>query len=149
MKTDDSGDNVAITFLSEIAIVEQLAQAHLKRALPDDMEVSHFSVLNHFSGVGGEKTPGQLARAFHVTKGAMTNTLRKLEMAGYVHIRPDESDARSKKVSLSEAGKRARDEAVTMIAPLFQEIARELGPAKIKTALPVIRELREFMSATD
>ncbi len=146
MTTEGAGDSLAITLLSEIATVEQLAQAHLKHALPKGMEVSHFAVLNHFAGVGGEKTPGQLARAFHVTKGAMTNTLRRLENAGYVHIRPDQSDARSKRVSLSNDGRAARDEAVKMIAPVFDSVAQELGAEKIRAVLPVMRELRELMN---
>ena len=52
------------------------------------MEVSHFSVLNHLARINDERSPAQLAKSFHVTRGAMTNTLRKLELAGYVHIRP-------------------------------------------------------------
>ena len=144
--SDGAGDSLAVALLSEIATVEQLAQAHLKNALPRGMEVSHFAVLNHFAGSGGEKTPGQLARAFHVTKGAMTNTLRRLEHAGYIHIRPDKSDARSKKVSLSEEGRRARDEAVRMIAPVFDGVATGLGSDKIRSILPIMRELREHMN---
>ena len=143
------GDPLAITLLSEVAVVEQLAQAHLKRALPKGMEVSHFAVLNHFARLGGEKTPGQLARAFHVTKGAMTNTLSRLEAAGYVHIRPDWDDARRKKVSLSEAGHAARNDAVEMIAPVFDSVVEGLGSEKIRSVLPVLRELRELMMRED
>lgn len=139
------GDPLAITLLSEVAVVEQLAQAHLKRALPKGMEVSHFSVLNHFARLGGEKTPGQLARAFHVTKGAMTNTLSRLEAAGYIHIRPDWDDARRKRVSLSAAGQAARDSAIKSIAPVFDSVVEGLGPDKIRTILPILRELRELM----
>ena len=143
------GDSLAITLLGEIAVVEQLAQSHMKKALPNGMEVSHFAVLNHFARLGGEKTPGQLAKAFHVTKGAMTNTLTRLHKAGYVNIRPDWDDARSKRVSLSEAGRRARDEAVKDIAPVFNMITEELGQEKIKAVLPTLRNLRELMDAQD
>ena len=149
MTSNGSGDSLAVALLSEIATVEQLAQSHLKHALPDGMEVSHFMVLNHFAGSGGEKTPGQLARAFHVTKGAITNTLRRLEKAGYVEIRPDQRDARSKKVSLSAEGRKARDQAVTMIAPVFDNVSDKLGSDKIRAVLPLMRELRELMNAAD
>lgn len=138
---------MAIALLSEIATVEQLAQAHLKRALPSGMEVSHFTVLNHFARLGGEKTPGQLARAFHVTKGAMTNTLTRLEAAGYIHIRPDWEDARKKRVSLSEAGQAARDDAVQAVSPVFDGIVDSLGREKIREILPLLRELRLLMEA--
>jgi len=146
MERESSGDPLAITLLSEIAIVEQMAQGHLKQALPKGMEVSHFAVLNHFSGTSGEKTPGQLARTFHVTKGAMTNTLRRLEKVGYILVRPDQSDARSKKVSLTPEGQKARDEAIKMIAPVFDKIADDLGKDKIKALLPLMRDLRALMS---
>lgn len=68
------------------------------------MEISHFSVLNHLVFVGGERSPAQLANTFHVTRGAMTNTLAKLEWAGYVHVRPDWDDARRKMVAISRPG---------------------------------------------
>ena len=147
MEHATEGDPLALALLSEIATVEQLAQAHLKRALPGDMEVSHFAVLNHFARLGGEKTPGQLARAFHVTKGAMTNTLSRLEKAGYVHVRPDHEDARKKRVSLSDAGQAARDEAVHAVSPVFDGIVEGLGKDKIRTVLPLLRELRILMDS--
>ena len=147
MQNVSEGDPLAIALLSEIATVEQLAQAHLKRALPFGMEVSHFAVLNHFARLGGEKTPGQLARAFHVTKGAMTNTLNRLESAGYVHIRPDWEDARKKRVSLSEAGQAAREDAVRAVSPVFDSVVDALGREKIRDVLPVLRELRLLMEA--
>ena len=43
----------------------------------------------------------QLAKSFHVTKGAMTNTLSKLEASGYINIRPDWNDARKNKLKLA------------------------------------------------
>ena len=145
MAPQSEGDPLAITLLSEIATVEQLAQAHLKHALPAGMQVSHFSVLNHFARLGGEKTPGQLARAFHVTKGAMTNTLSRLEAAGFIHVRPDEEDGRRKRVSLSAAGLLARNEAVSAVSPVFDQIVEGLGHEKIRSVLPVLRELRQMM----
>ena len=61
--------------------IEQLARTRLTRALPRGMELSHFMVLNHFARLGGEKTPAQLARVFHVTRGAMSNTLQPARRA--------------------------------------------------------------------
>jgi DNA-binding MarR family transcriptional regulator len=135
-------DPLAIALFSEIAMADQLARARLSRALPKGMEISHFSVLNHLAHLSGEKTPAQLARLFHVTKGAMTNTLGKLEAAGYIHIRPDWDDARRKFIALSPAGQAARDDAVRTIAPIFEEIVEALGSDKIRSVLPLLRELR-------
>ena len=115
--TDDSGA-LAVTLFSEILTADQLLRNRLTKVLPKGMEISHFSVLNHLAFVGDERTPAQLAKSFHVTRGAMTNTLSKLEWAGYVHIRPDWDDARRKLVAISPAGKRARDQAISSITPM-------------------------------
>ncbi|MCF6272627.1 MAG: MarR family transcriptional regulator [Rhodobacteraceae bacterium] len=145
MSTTLSNDPLAITLFSEIAVIDQMARTRLSRALPEGMELSHFVVLNHFSHMGGEKTPAQLARMLHVTKGAMTNTVRRLLDAGFIHIRPDWDDARKKWISLSPAGQAARDRAVLSIEPVFADIMAALGANKIRALLPVFRELRSAL----
>lgn len=133
---------LTITLFSEILTVEQLLRNSLTRVLPKGMEISHFSVLNHLARSNGERTPAQLAKSFHVTRGAMTNTLGKLEWAGYVHIRPDWDDARRKFVAISPAGKHARDAALAAISPVLSILYSEMGEEKVRGALPFLRELR-------
>ena len=136
------GNPLAVTLFSEILTNEQLIRNKLSRVLPKGMEISHFSVLNHLARIGGERSPAQLAKSFHVTRGAMTNTLSKLEWAGYVHIRPDWDDARRKMITISPAGRQARDAAISAITPLITELVEELGEDKVRATLPVLRELR-------
>jgi len=140
--SDNASRNLATALLTELLAADQMLRTRLSKALPKGMELSHFSVLNHLSRYRQERTPAQLARAFHVTRGAMTNTLSKLEWAGYVHIRPDWDDARSKLVTISPAGLQARDAAVAAIAPLITDIVGDLGDEKVRAALPILRELR-------
>lgn len=135
-------DSLAVTLFSEILAVDQLARSAVAKALPRGMELSHFSVLNHLAHTGTEKTPAQLARVFHLTRGAMTNTLGKLEWAGWVHIRPDWDDARRKFVAISPSGRAARDAALHSIAPILSRIVAEIGADRVRAALPVIREMR-------
>ncbi|NBQ51093.1 MAG: MarR family transcriptional regulator, partial [Marivivens sp.] len=97
---DKNSNNLAVSLFSEILTVDQLARANVVRVLPKGMELSHFSVLNHLAHAGDERTPAQLAKTFHLTRGAMTNTLGKLDWAGWVHIRPDWDDARRKLVAI-------------------------------------------------
>ncbi|MHC0052073.1 MarR family winged helix-turn-helix transcriptional regulator [Actibacterium sp. D379-3] len=124
-------------------MADQLARIRLSKALPKGMELSHFSVLNHLARLGEERSPAQLAQSFHVTRGAMTNTLSKLEWAGHVHIRPDWDDARRKMVSVSPSGLRARDAAIEAISPLIAEVVDDIGADKVRAALPVLRALRQ------
>ena len=135
-------DSLSIALFSEIFMADQLARNRLSKALPKGMELSHFSVLNLLARSGEEKSPAQLARMFHVTRGAMTNTLNRLEWAGHIHVRPDWDDARRKFVSISPAGRRARDAALQTIAPILAEVVESIGPEKVRAALPVLREMR-------
>lgn len=141
--SDSSTDSLSVALFSEMFMADQLARNRLSKALPKGMELSHFSVLNHLARIGEERSPAQLAKAFHVTRGAMTNTLNKLEWAGHVHIRPDWDDARRKFVTISPSGRRAREAALQAITPIIAGVVESIGVDKVKAALPVLREVRE------
>ncbi|MCJ8334056.1 MAG: MarR family transcriptional regulator [Epibacterium sp.] len=145
----DDTHSLAISLFSEILMADQLARSRLGKALPKGMELSHFSVLNHLARAGLERSPAQLAATFHVTRGAMTNTINKLQVAGYVHIRPDWDDARRKMVAISPAGKQARDAALASIVPIISDLVDELGAERVKSALPILRELRVKLGSVD
>ena len=145
----DPNEPLAVSLFAEIIAADQLARARLTKALPKGMEISHFSVLNHLAHGHGERSPAQLARAFNVTRGAMTNTLSKLEVVGYVHIRPDWDDARRKFVAISPAGRSARDAALAAITPVIGQVVDAIGADKVRAVLPVLRELRIRLAADD
>ncbi len=134
---------LAVALVSEVLINEQLLRAQLTAVLPRGMQLSHFSVLNHLASAREERTPAQLARRFHITRASITNTLKRLEWAGYVHIRPDWDDARSKRVTISPAGRNARDSALAVLSPLLSDLVAQLGEDRLRAALPVLRDLRE------
>jgi DNA-binding MarR family transcriptional regulator len=137
-KTED----IAVALFGELFMADQLARNRISKVLPKGMELSHFSVLNHLARVNDERTPAQLARAFHVTRGAMTNTLTRLEWAGHIHIRPDWEDARQKFVAISPSGRKARDAAVATVVPVIGDVVQALGPDRVRALLSVLRELR-------
>jgi len=142
----DTANNLAVSLFSEILAVDQLARASVVRVLPKGMELSHFSVLNHLAHTGAERSPAQLAKTFHLTRGAMTNTLHKLEWAGWVHVRPDWDDARRKMVAISPSGLAARDAALAAIAPVIADVVSKVGQDKARAVLPVLREMRLKLS---
>ena len=138
----EKADDIAVALFGELFMADQLARNRISKVLPKGMELSHFSVLNHLARVGDERTPAQLAKSFHVTRGAMTNTLTKLEWAGHVHIRPDWEDARQKFVAISPSGRAAREAALAGVVPLIAEVVQAIGADRVRALLPVLRELR-------
>jgi DNA-binding MarR family transcriptional regulator len=144
-----ANDPLAVALFSEMFMADQLARARLTKALPRGMEISHFSVLNHLARMNDERTPAQLAKSFHVTRGAMTNTLSKLVAAGHVHIRPDWDDARRKFVAISPSGRKARDAALAAIAPILTDLVADIGAERVRAVLPVLRQMRLRLETDD
>ncbi len=134
---------MAVSLFGEILALDQLVRNRLAKVLPKGMELSHFSVLNQLSHTKTERTPAQIAKSFRVTRGAITNTLNKLELSGYIHVRPDWDDARRKMVSISPAGIVARNNALTAVTPIINELVSEMGEERLKAIVPILRELRQ------
>lgn len=147
LPTETTADALAASLFSEVFIADQLARDLIGGALPKGMQISHFSVLNLLAHLNIERSPAELAEAFHVTRGAMTNTLSRLEWAGHVHIRPDWDDARRKFVSISPSGRAARDAALAAFVPRITDVVRDIGADRVRAALPVLRALRKQLEA--
>lgn len=146
-RPDETSLATAFEFFNEIGIIGQLASNQMQRSMPFGLTQSQFAVLNWFVRVDREATPGRLASAFQVTRGAMTNTLGKLEAKGFIHVEPDPASGRRKIVTLTKAGRRARDQA---IAATSEPLEAFLGrfPARVLTEqLPLLREIRAWLDA--
>ena len=139
----DNENSLAVSLFGEILALDQLVRNRLAKVLPKGMELSHFSVLNQLSHTKTERTPAQIAKSFRVTRGAITNTLNKLELSGYIHIRPDWDDARRKMVSISPAGIVARNNALAAVTPIINELISEMGEERLKAIVPILRDLRQ------
>jgi DNA-binding MarR family transcriptional regulator len=138
----------AFQTLSEIAIIGQLADAALRQVLPAELSVAGFGVLNHFARLGVEgESPTRLARAFQVTKGAMTYTLQQLEELKYVKVESDPADARGKIVRMTKAGVRAREDAIRRVDPGMRALIETLGADAFADALPFLVKLRQVLDS--
>ena len=143
--SENNQDPPMFRFFTEIGIIEQLARAKLEHALPDDMKISQFAVLNHLVRLPGSWSPARLASAFQVTKAAMTNTLQRLESRGLIKIEGDPSDGRGKLVSLNDAGRDMREQCIVNISPFLAEMEKEFSEQKFLIAMPFLEEVRNYL----
>lgn len=134
-------------FFNEIGIISQLSSTAFERALPSGMSMAQFGVLNHFARLGGEYAPARLAAAFQVTRGAMTNTLQRLEANGWVSIRSDPEDGRRKRVKLTAKGRRAREKAIAQFMPTLLELTDGLSLSELAKATPLLQRVRSHLDA--
>lgn len=143
MPEDES--SIWFLFFNEIGILAQLSRTQFEAQLPAGVLVSHFSVLNNLVRVQDGRTPLELARAFQVPKTTMTHTLAGLEKAGYVEMRPNEDDARSKRIWITAKGRVFRDEAIRRMEPTFADLGQVFDGERIAAILPELQALREIM----
>jgi DNA-binding MarR family transcriptional regulator len=138
-------DPALFSLFNEIAIVEQLARHRLERVLPDGLLQPHFAVLNHLVRVRDGTSPLRIARAMQVVKGAMTNTLQRLESRGLIRIEPDPEDGRGKRVFITDQGREMRTRSVEVIAPFLAEVSAVLSDQDIAVLLPLMQRLRQHL----
>lgn len=139
---------IAFQVFNEIGIIEQLARNQFERVLPDGLSLAGFSVLNHFVRLNKEAdAPARLARAFQVTKGAMTNTLQRLEALGLVTVAPDPADGRGKVVRITAAGRAAREDCIARLAPMLETLLCEIDATEFAALLPGLARLRAALDA--
>jgi DNA-binding MarR family transcriptional regulator len=131
--------------LNEIGIIQQLAVSELNRRLPEGLHVSHFSVINHLIRLGDGRTPLSIARAFQVTKPTMTHTLKMLAERGFVDIKDNPADGRSKLVFLTGAGRAFHARAIEALEPVLALADRKLDLERITAIMPVLQELRAHL----
>ena len=134
-----------VEFFAQVDAIGQRAKLRLERALPSGLSLAGFGVLSHLALWGGAPGPNELARALQVTKGAMTNTLQRLESRGFVAVAADTVDARKKRVTLTPGGRGAYQRALAAVRPQAEALRGAFEPVEFEASLPFLRRLRAWL----
>jgi DNA-binding MarR family transcriptional regulator len=137
-------DRPDVEVFTQITIIDQLVSNRLDRVLPEGLSHAQFGVLSRLERLG-ETTPAELARGFQVTKGAITNTLQRLETQGFVTVEPDPSDGRRKRVAITPEGLAVRDSALIAMRPLHDTLRSAFTEAEFAEVLPFLHALRTWL----
>lgn len=140
-------DPLAFQLLNEVGILSQLASRRAGQVLGPGLNLPQFTVLNHLTRLGGEQSLVQMASAIQVTKGAMTNTVAKLQAKGLLDVQPDPADGRGKRVGLTAAGHDARRQAVARLAGGLGQVGSLLPTDTLQHTLQTLRTLRQWFDA--
>ena len=109
--------------------------------------MSHFAVLNHLTRLGDGRTPLSIAQALQVPKTSMTHTLKGLAAKGYVELRDNPKDGRSKTVWLTGKRRALREGVIASLEPAFMELLQDIDYGAVIDLLPTLVRLREVMDA--
>jgi DNA-binding MarR family transcriptional regulator len=140
-------DPLAFQVLNEVGIISQLSSNLATRLLAPELNLSQFTLLNHFTRLGGERSLVQLASAMQVTKAAMTNTVARLHAKGLLDVQPDPLDGRGKRVSLTPAGLAARQQAVQRLGQAMAGMGAAVNDTELSAALQALRRLRVWFDS--
>lgn len=138
-------DPIAFRIMNEIGIIDQLGTTLFERAMPHGLTLPQFIVLNHFVRLGGDRSPLELADAIQVTKATMTSTLQRLEAKGFISSVPNPHDGRSKRISITAAGREARDQSIQAIAQDLIDMEETVGRGQLTAVLPILSNVRNFL----
>jgi DNA-binding MarR family transcriptional regulator len=138
-------DRPDIQVFTEIGIIEHLMRTAVAKSLPEGMTYAQWEVLVHFSRTGDDQTPAQLARALQVTKGAVTNTLQKMEAGGLVQVSADADDGRKKRIKVTREGASSYAQMLRMVRPHLDQLRGGFTEAEFESALPFLRALRVWL----
>jgi DNA-binding MarR family transcriptional regulator len=140
-----SDHELLFTYFNEINIISQLSTGIFERKLTKGLTASQFSVLNWFIRVDNVATPGRLATAFQVTRGAMTNTLKKLVVKQLITVEPDASSGRQKIVKLTPKGRQAQKAAMKAMYPVLDEFLAAFDKDELKKQIVAIEAIRRYL----
>jgi DNA-binding MarR family transcriptional regulator len=115
------------------------------------LEHRAFQLLGKLRSVGPpyRRTPGQLADGMHLSGGAMTNRLDRMEEAGLIRRLPDPSDRRGTLIEPTEAGHAAWDQAVGTQAEREALIAGTLTEREREELHRLLRRLMRAFPAKE
>lgn len=144
---DDRTTGLYFTLFTEVGIIGQLSRALFEARLPEGLLTVHFSIVNHLVRLGDGKTPLDIARAFQVPKTSMTHSLTVLERHGFIQLKPNPKDGRSKLVLLTDKGRTFRESAIAALGPDIAKMAQEIPEEDVTAILPALQMIREYLDA--
>ena len=139
-------DRPEIRVFDEIGAIEYLLRASITRRLPVGLTYPQYEVLNYLIRRGEPCTPARIAKALLMTKGAITNTLQRLEIRDLVRIAADKHDRRKKQVSVSRQGLAAYGQAMAALRPQLENLRGGFTEREFREALPFLRALRTWLA---
>jgi DNA-binding MarR family transcriptional regulator len=138
-----------VAVFDEIGLITHLLRTTITRRLPEGMAYAQFELLLHFAREGDGQTPAQLARAMMLTKGAITNTLQRMEAAGHVAVLADAADGRKKRVRVTRTGLQAYNTVLKALRGNKDSLRSAFTDDEFRQALSFLKALRAFLEDVD
>lgn len=111
-------------------LMRQVAQHYDLEIGKAGLKGTQYALMSHLVELGPVR-PGELARVMRMDASTLTRNLKPLEDAGWLQVEAG-ADGRSRRVSLTPAGKAKRDEAKRHWKTAQQRINNTLGSERVQ-----------------
>jgi DNA-binding MarR family transcriptional regulator len=143
---DDAVKPRGCTNLKLRQLVRRVSRLYDAQLAPAGLKTTQYSLLSHVVTLGPLR-PGELARAMDMDASTLTRNLRPLQDAGWVELGPG-SDARSRLVAVTDAGREKRREAQRRWRVAQESVNAVLGARRVVALHALIDECMELLSDT-
>ena len=128
-------------------LMRRVAQRYDVEVGKTGLKGTQYSLLSYVVKLGPIR-PGDLAREMKIGPSTLTRNLRPLIDAGWLELGPG-SDARSRIVSVTDAGREKRQEAQRRWRVAQEGINQTLGPRRVVQLHALIDECMDLLSPLD
>jgi DNA-binding MarR family transcriptional regulator len=135
----DERPNIGILLRGPFQEIVKRIAGGLAEAGFDDIRPAHTAVFQHIKAEGSRLS--ELAERAQMTKQSMGYLVDYLEQQGYVERRADPTDRRASLIFLTDRGWAEVREALSIIAGIEQEWARQLGKRRMEQLRELLIEL--------
>lgn len=126
----------------DIGICRERLDAMLTARLPANLPLLQYRLLNHLiMTTNRNETASEIARNSHVTRGAMSQIIARLQEKGFVEQREHPDDRRVKTIHVTRVGKAAHDEGSRNLGDL-RTFANGVPLAQLEQLQAALREFR-------
>lgn len=127
----------------EFGIVQERADAILKKQLPADLPTAQFKLLNHLIYTTNQnETASDIAANSHVSLSAMSQVIKQVRLKGYVELQPQEHDSRKKKITITDAGHQVHQEAILSLDSNLKGLASSFSAGDLATLYRLSHQFR-------
>lgn len=127
----------------EIAIVRDNLTTLMNRHLPEELPRAQYELLNHLiTTTNTNESPAEIARAFHVSKSAMTQLINRMKKKQVIEIKPTLLDSRKTIVSITNKGRTLHRKAFNQLIIGLKPLLDTLSDKELKMTLPLLHKLR-------
>ncbi len=135
-------DPIAVKAFMEVSIVAHLSDLLFARQLPTGLTTAQFGVLNRLARLDLSETLSEVASAFRVAPATMSSTVDKLRRKGLVELLPCPQDGRRKRLAITPAGRRVRDEGIAAQVDLVAQFGNFVSDDEWQTLNAVLNQIR-------